>query len=356
MVDITQRKQTEMDLVAATAAAEAANRAKSDFLATARPRNPRSPLNGVLGMARAMAGDDLSPMQRERLEVVRQSGESLLSLLNDVLDLSKVEAGKLDLDVEPFDLETMARGAHGTFAGVAQAKGLALSLAVQPRARGRYLGDGLRVRQVLANLVSNALKFTEQGGAEITVDRTRRGLVIKVRDTGIGIPADRVDKLFRKFEQADASTTRRFGGTGLGLAISRQLTEMMGGTIDVKSHVGTGTTFTVVLPLKKIADAPGKVEEAVAAPPVDLDARPIRVLAAEDNRVNQLVLGELLLNQAGIEPVIVDDGAAAVEAWERGEWDVIPDGTCRCRSWTDRPQLASFASVSEPQGDRQRPS
>jgi PAS domain S-box-containing protein len=321
LVDITQRKRAEQALIHAMAEAEAANRAKSDFLAT-MSHEIRTPLNGVLGMARAMAGDELTPSQRERLEVVRQSGESLLSLLNDVLDLSKVEAGKLELDVEPFDIEHLAGAAHATFESVAQAKGLTLALTIEPRARGRYLGDAARVRQVLANLISNALKFTVTGGATVAVDRTRRGLVIRVSDTGIGIPADRIGKLFHKFEQADASTTRRFGGTGLGLAICRELTELMGGEVTAKSRGDKGATFTVVLPLRKLANAAARSDEAVQVEARDIDAGPIRVLAAEDNKVNQLVL-RTLLNQAGIDPVIVDDGKAAVEAWEQGDWDVI---------------------------------
>jgi signal transduction histidine kinase/AmiR/NasT family two-component response regulator len=321
MVDISQRKQAENALIRAMAEAEAANRAKSDFLAT-MSHEIRTPLNGVLGMARAMAGDELTPAQRERLEVVRQSGESLLTLLNDVLDLSKVEAGKLELDVEPFDIEELAGAAHATFAGVAQAKGLALDLAIEARACGRYLGDAARVRQVLSNLISNALKFTEKGGATIAIDRTRRGLVIRVSDSGIGIPADRIGKLFHKFEQADASTTRKFGGTGLGLAICRELAELMGGKVTATSRAGRGTTFTVVLPLRKLAAADRAPTDVAQAETTQSDDREIRVLAAEDNKVNQLVL-RTLLNQAGINPVIVDDGKAAVEAWELGEWDVV---------------------------------
>jgi signal transduction histidine kinase/CheY-like chemotaxis protein len=321
MVDITKRKQAEQALIHAKAEAEAANRAKSDFLAT-MSHEIRTPLNGVLGMARAMAGDELSPAQRERLEVVRQSGESLLSLLNDVLDLSKVEAGKLELDVEPFDIEELAGAAHATFAGVAQAQGLTLDLTIEPRARGRYLGDAVRVRQVLSNLISNALKFTEKGGARLEVDRTRRGLVIRVIDTGIGIPAGRIGKLFHKFEQADASTTRRFGGTGLGLAICRELSELMGGKVTAKSRIGEGTTFTVVLPLQRLSGAAARLRSPAPVEAREVEAGAIRVLAAEDNKVNQLVL-RTLLNQAGIEPVVVDDGKAAVEAWELGDWDVI---------------------------------
>ncbi|HEY2707512.1 MAG TPA: ATP-binding protein [Caulobacteraceae bacterium] len=322
-VDITKRKQAEQALIHAMAEAEAANRAKSDFLAT-MSHEIRTPLNGVLGMARAMSADELTPTQRERLEVVRQSGESLLSLLNDVLDLSKVEAGKLELDVEAFDIGELARSAHATFQGVAESKGLALDLAIEENALGSYLGDAVRVRQILSNLISNALKFTDKGGASVTIGRRTRGLVIRVKDTGIGIPPNRAAKLFHKFEQADASTTRRFGGTGLGLAICRQLAEMMGGTVKVASKPGAGATFTVFLPLRKLAAQAilPPVAAPVVAQPVEVEPQSLRVLAAEDNKVNQLVL-RTLLNQAGVEPTIVDDGKAAVEAWEQEEWDVI---------------------------------
>ncbi|HVM98635.1 MAG TPA: ATP-binding protein [Caulobacteraceae bacterium] len=323
LVDITQRKKAEQALIDAMAEAEAANRAKSDFLAT-MSHEIRTPLNGVLGMARAMAADELTPAQRERLEVVRQSGESLLALLNDVLDLSKVEAGKLELDPEPFDLVALAKGAHATFLGVAQSKGLTLDLVIEQGARGAYLGDATRVRQILSNLISNALKFTDHGGAKVTIAARKKGFTIKVRDTGIGIPADRIARLFHKFEQADASTTRRFGGTGLGLAISRQLAEMMGGTIRVSSAPGAGATFTVALPLAKLDGAAvvAPAEPAANTTAAEIEPQALRVLAAEDNKVNQLVL-RTLLNQAGVDPVIVEDGRQAVEAWEHGEWDVI---------------------------------
>jgi PAS domain S-box-containing protein len=325
LVDITKRKRAEQALIHAKADAEAANRAKSDFLAT-MSHEIRTPLNGVLGMARAMEGDELTPAQRARLEVVRQSGESLLSLLNDVLDLSKVEAGKLELDIEPFDLCEVVSSAHAMFAGVAQGKGVALEMVVDDAARGAYRGDAARVRQIIANLISNALKFTDKGRAEVAVARTVSGIEIRVSDTGIGIPADRVDKLFQKFEQADASTTRRFGGTGLGLAICREFSELMGGSVRVTSTQGEGSTFIVELPLPRLEDvdvAPRAALPQQSAPPPEAeDTPPLRVLAAEDNKVNQLVL-RTLLNQAGIDPVIVDDGRAAVEAWEQSAWDVI---------------------------------
>ncbi|HEY3799561.1 MAG TPA: ATP-binding protein [Caulobacteraceae bacterium] len=325
--NITESKRAEQALVAAREAAETANRAKSTFLAT-MSHEIRTPMNGVLGMAQAMAADDLTVPQRERLAVIRQSGESLLGLLNDVLDLSKVEAGKLELEAVPFDIDELAKATHATFKGVAEAKGLTFEAAVDHAARGVYLGDPTRVRQIFANLVSNAIKFTETGGVGIHIGRGRHGLVVRVRDTGIGIPRGRVGQLFRKFEQADASTTRKFGGTGLGLAICRELAEAMGGSVKASSKCGEGATFTVRLPLERLSESAAPTPEPARAAPsepaahADDEQPPLRILAAEDNQVNQLVL-RTLLGQAGVDPVIVDDGKAAIAAWETGEWDLI---------------------------------
>ncbi|WP_374344641.1 ATP-binding protein [Phenylobacterium sp.] len=318
--NITHRKEAERALVQAKDDAEAANRAKSTFLAT-MSHEIRTPLNGVLGMAQAMAAEGLPGPQRERLDVIRQSGETLLAILNDVLDLSKIEAGKLELEEAEFDMGELARGAHAAFSAVAGKKGLDFTLTVQPNAQGVYLGDSTRVRQILYNLVSNALKFTERGEVRVCVERTQDIVRISVADSGIGIARDRLQSLFQKFVQADASTTRRYGGTGLGLSICRELVQLMGGAIAVESVQGRGTTFRVSLPLEWIS-AP----EAEASPALQAvgEVTPVqmRVLAAEDNEVNQLVL-RTLLNQAGIEPVIVDSGRKAVEAWAEGEWDVI---------------------------------
>jgi len=324
MRNITAQKQAEAALVQAKEEAEAANRAKSAFLAT-MSHEIRTPLNGVLGMAQALAADaELNAVHRERIEVIRQSGESLLAILNDVLDLSKIEAGKLALETAQFEVGALAKTVHATFQAIAETKGVDFELSVDRAAQGVYEGDQMRVRQILWNLVSNALKFTEKGGVKVRIGRERGGLSLTVFDSGIGMTAPQLAGLFRKFEQADASTTRRFGGTGLGLAICRELAELMGGEITATSAPGMGSTFTVILPLKKIARAAPKPKRAAKARtrPAARDARPIRVLAAEDNSMNQLVL-KTLLAQVGIEPEVVADGRQAVEAWEREAWDVI---------------------------------
>jgi signal transduction histidine kinase/ActR/RegA family two-component response regulator len=300
-------------------AAEAANSAKSAFLAT-MSHEIRTPLNGVLGMAQAMAGDKLTPVQRDRLSVIHRSGEALLAILNDVLDLSKIEAGKLELEAIPFDLTEVARGTYSAFTALANKKGLSFALDID-RAKGRYLGDPTRLRQILYNLISNALKFTDHGEIRVTAIRDGEILEIAVADSGCGIAPENLPKLFSKFDQLDSSTTRRFGGTGLGLAICRDLAELMGGKIEVESRLGEGARFTIRLPLTYLGEEK-PAAESLPAPPPELRSSGLRVLAAEDNTVNQLVL-KTMLHQLGVEPVVVDNGAAAVEAWETGAWDVI---------------------------------
>jgi PAS domain S-box-containing protein len=317
--NITVAKQAEQKLVRAIEAAEAANTAKSQFLAT-MSHEIRTPLNGVLGMAQAMAADALTPTQRDRLGVIQESGRSLLAVLNDVLDISKIEAGKLEIEEAAFDIDEIAESARHAFAALADEKGLRLGLEVAPRAAGLYMGDATRVRQILYNLISNALKFTEAGAVTVKVSRTHGWLRLSVSDTGIGIaPAD-LRRLFEKFEQADASTTRRYGGTGLGLAICRQLAELMGGHITVRSQLGEGATFVASLRLPHLG-----ARRAVAkptAPEAAPEASLARILAAEDNEINQLVL-KTLLGQLGLEPTVVADGRAALAAWEDSDWDVI---------------------------------
>ena len=321
MQNITARKQAERALIQAKEEAEAATRAKSAFLAT-MSHEIRTPLNGVLGMAQALAAGPLAPAQREQLEVIRQSGETLLTVLNDVLDLSKIEAGRLELEDAEFDIGALATSVHATFQAIAAQKDLAFELTVSRAAAGVYVGDATRVRQVLGNLISNALKFTEAGRVKVSVGRRRGDLILSVADTGIGISPDQQAKLFKKFVQADASTTRRFGGTGLGLAICRELAEMMGGRIEATSAEGEGSTFAAILPLPRRARPARKPAPPAAEPARARDGAGLRLLAAEDNPMNQLVL-KTLLAQIGVEPVMVSDGVDAVAAWESGEWDLI---------------------------------
>ena len=319
---VTGREAAEaarLEMAAAKADAEAANTAKSDFLAN-MSHEIRTPLNGVLGMAQVMAMDALSEAQRERLQVVRASGEALLAVLNDLLDLSKIEAGKLTLESIDFDLGEVVRGACQTFAAAAEAKSLAFAIDIAA-AEGTYRGDPTRLRQILLNLVSNAVKFTQIGAITVSAGAGDGRLSLAISDTGEGIAPEALEKLFSKFTQADASTTRRFGGTGLGLAICQQLAELMGGRIDVRSRPGAGSTFTVNIEAPRVAAARETLADA-PTPTIRPAPMPLRVLAAEDNPINQLVL-KTLLSHAGVEPVIVENGFLAVEAWETEAWDLI---------------------------------
>ncbi|MDP3854090.1 ATP-binding protein [Phenylobacterium sp.] len=299
--------------------ANAANAAKSAFLAT-MSHEIRTPLNGVLGMAQAMTRDELPEHQRERLTVIRQAGETLLALLNDLLDLSRIEAGRLDLEDGLVDVGALMLGAQATFTTLASEKDVSFTLNVAPDAAGVWRGDPTRVRQVVYNLISNAVKFTGRGEVAVSVAHDVANLVFEVTDTGPGIAADRLGKLFQKFVQEDASTTRRFGGSGLGLAICRELAGLMGGEITVRSKVGEGSVFTVRLPLVR-AEGAAPVASAVEAGPA-AGIGELKILAAEDNPMNQLVL-KTLMAQLGVNVRCVDDGQAAVEASAAEAWDVI---------------------------------
>jgi signal transduction histidine kinase/ActR/RegA family two-component response regulator len=318
-VDVTEARRAAAAQAVALEAAEAANQAKSDFLAT-MSHEIRTPLNGVLGMAQAMAAEPLPETQRERLAVVRRSGETLLTILNDILDLSKIEAGKLELEEVDFDIAEVAGATLAGFGAVASIKGVTLDLRLSQAAEGVYRSDPTRVRQILSNLISNALKFTEEGQVRVAIDRVGEMLELRVSDTGIGIPTDQLEKLFKKFTQADASTTRKYGGTGLGLAICRELAEIIGGDIRAESVLGEGTTFIVRLLVARVGDALAVEAEDTTAR--DWNGAALRILAAEDNSVNQLVL-KTLLNQVGIDPMVVGDGAEALAAWREHDWDLI---------------------------------
>lgn len=303
-------------------AAIAAAQAMSAFLAT-MSHELRTPLNGVLGMAQALARSDLSPPQRDHVAVIESSGEALLSLLNDLLDLSKIEAGKIELEDGLVDADALADGARSLLASLVRDKDVAFEVSVDDLARGGWRGDPTRVRQVLHNLISNAVKFTDQGLIRVELAGNDAGLVLMVRDTGVGIAPDKLQAVFDKFVQADASTTRRYGGSGLGLTISKDLVSLMGGQISVDSTEGQGTTFTVRLPLERAPMARASSPETRPTTSSDIhEPKPLRVLAAEDNPVNQVVL-RTLLSEVGIEATIVSNGQQALEAWRDGAWDLV---------------------------------
>jgi signal transduction histidine kinase/ActR/RegA family two-component response regulator len=311
-------KRAMRDLEQARDAANAANVLKTQFLAN-MSHEIRTPLNGVLAMAEVMAMGQLDEVQRDRLDVIRRSGSLLLAVLNDVLDLSKIEAGKLTLFEDDFDLEAVVVQARDSFSVMAQAKSLDFAVEVAEDAAGWWRGDADRLRQIVGNLISNAVKFTPQGSVTASFEMSAAGgLKVIVRDTGVGIAPEKLPSLFEKFTQADNSATRRFGGTGLGLAICRELTQMMGGSINVESCEGQGSTFTVELPLKRGRPSSVPVSETAAA----ADDGDLRLLAAEDNPTNQQVLAAVL-GSLGIEVHIVPDGKEAVEAWRTGVYDLI---------------------------------
>ncbi|HEY0647564.1 ATP-binding protein [Phenylobacterium sp.] len=311
-------KAAMRELEVARDAADAANVLKTQFLAN-MSHEIRTPLNGVLAMAEVMALGQLDQVQRDRLDVIRRSGGLLLAVLNDVLDLSKIEAGKLALFEDDFDVEVAVEQARENFEIMAKAKGLGFEVEVAEDAKGWWRGDADRLRQIVGNLLSNAVKFTPQGSVSARVDISAHGgLRIVVRDTGVGISPEKLPTLFEKFTQADNSATRRFGGTGLGLAICRELTQMMGGSIDVESLEGAGSTFIVELPLERGRPASVQSSEGAQAS----EDGDLRLLAAEDNPTNQQVLAAVL-GSLGIEVHIVPDGKEAVEAWRTGSYDLI---------------------------------
>ena len=312
------------ELVEARDAAEAANVLKSHFLAN-MSHEIRTPLNGVLAMAQIMAMGDLQLKQRERLGVIRQSGEALLTVLNDILDLSKIEAGRMELENADFDTEDMARKIEAAHQPAATEKGLSFSVEVTPAAAGVRRGDSIRLQQILNNLTANAVKFTHSGEVRVLIDGEGEdgsdGLKVSVTDTGIGVPSDKLPLLFQKFSQVDSSTTRQFGGTGLGLAICRELAQLMGGNVWAESIQGVGSTFFINAPVRRVSAAAPLAEPSAPAPTA-AEIASLKILAAEDNATNQLVL-KTVISTFGLDVDIVPDGQKAIEAWEKGQYDLI---------------------------------
>jgi len=332
--DVTERLALEAEMSAAKQAAEAANQAKSDFLAN-MSHEIRTPLNGVIGVVDALSRTPLTALQQEMVELIQSSGVTLERLVSDILDVSKIEAGRLQIEHGVFDL----RGELGSLIELhhvhAEKKSLAFEASFGERAQGAFHGDVTRIKQVLANLLSNAIKFTAAGQVRLSVEVEEPATpghpclaVFEVRDTGVGFDAEAAALLFQRFSQADTTITRRFGGTGLGLSICKALVEMMGGEIVARSAPGQGSLFRVTIPLAR--HQPLAAEEPAPRPGAapaggegvaDREGR-LRILLAEDHPTNQKVV-ELILAPYGAEIVIVENGAEAVVAMRTGVFDLV---------------------------------
>jgi CheY-like chemotaxis protein len=285
----------------------------------------RTPLNGVLATAQLLAASRLDDRQRELVALVESSGRVLTQLLSDVLDLARIEAGRLELSTERFDPGAVVREAIELWRAAAAAKDLSLLAEIAPDAEPAVLGDPLRLRQVLNNLLSNALKFTAEGGVAVRLDRdpVQPGVLrLTVMDTGMGFEPEQADALFNRFAQADGSIVRRFGGSGLGLSICRELAERMGGTITARGRPGEGASFQLRLPASVAEAAPPSSVVALEGPPAAVEAQPMRVLLAEDHPVNRRVVS-LILEQSGVALTAVEDGALALEAFAAEPFDAV---------------------------------
>ena len=323
LLDITDRKQMEDELQRARTGAEAAAKAKSEFLAN-MSHEIRTPLNGVIGLSTLLDEENMPDDNRSMVRLIRASGETLAKILDDVLDFSKIECGKLELEQAPFSLRESLEWGVDLFRMKATEKHLELRLSVDSGIPARLTGDATRIRQILANLISNAIKFTEEGSIEVNAGLAREGapdgkcrVRVGVRDTGIGIPPDKLDRIFQSFGQVDASTSRRFGGTGLGLVICRRLVEMMDGSIAVESRPEDGSVFEFDF----VAGIPAATEP-IPAPAHDSELARMRILVAEDNPVNQVVI-ERMLQRLGCSADLVSNGIDVLRQVQASQYDLV---------------------------------
>jgi PAS domain S-box-containing protein len=318
--DITDIKQAIVWQQELTRQAQAGERAKADFLAT-MSHEIRTPLNGVIGMTSVLADTELNAMQRECVSTIHTSGESLLTVINDILDYSKIEAGRLELESRPFNLRQCVEEAFDLFSAPIRAKHLELNVLVAPEVPSHVIGDTMRLRQILVNMISNAIKFTERGEIVVNVECTKRDdegchLLFSVADTGIGISKEDAEKLFRAFQQVDTSTTRKFGGTGLGLIISKRLTEFMGGTMWLESELGVGSTFFFNIVL---AAAPSETEGEI--PNRIRLLQPKTLLIVDDHATNRRML-ELLLDSWGMNTILASSSEEALKLMAERKIDI----------------------------------
>jgi PAS domain S-box-containing protein len=324
LIDITEQRETLLRLERAREAAESAVKAKSAFLAN-MSHEIRTPMNGIIGSVTLLVDGGVTDAQQEYVRIIQACGKSLTQLVDDILDLSKIEAGKLTLEQTPFRLDTLITDALAVVAPAAGARGLELRQTVGTNLPEALVGDPQRLRQVVLNLLSNAVKFTEHGHVEIRVaaagvDADAVQLEFLVRDTGIGIPAAVQQSILEPFSQGDNSTTRRFGGTGLGLAICRRLVDLMGGRLEIESEPGRGSTFRFTAPFAVTAASAVSSESSQQL--IRASTHPLRILLAEDNTVNQFVASRLL-ERMGHDVDIVTDGRQAVTAVERDDYDLV---------------------------------
>jgi CheY-like chemotaxis protein len=325
ITDVTDIKQRETNLIESNRALRAATEAKSEFLAN-MSHEIRTPLNGVIGITELLLDSNLSDEQREYLNLLQSSAENLVTIISDILDFSKVEAGKLDIENVSFDLEGILGEVHRTLEISAKEKGLMLSRSFSGEMNTKYLGDPGRVKQVLTNLVNNAIKFTSSGLVSTAVttkalENNHTEVRVEVSDTGVGISAETLSRLFSPFTQADNSTTRKFGGTGLGLSISKRLVELMGGQVGVESEVGKGSKFWFSLVLE---NAPSESVKKIewASTPIDVSRQSMKILVAEDNALNERITIEMLA-RLGLQADTVQNGKAAIQALQEKHYDLV---------------------------------